>query len=131
MKRVTFSLLAVLGLALLVACDPPAVRATVGQAICALGQQGDNATVLLDETGFTFDPAEQTAFGTVIFAGGENLASSEEAATPFQDGFAFFLPEGTDITAPTHLNLTGSDRSISITYYRRGSTIPLYCRIRE
>lgn len=131
MKRTIFSLLAALALTMLVACNPPAVRSSVSQAICAVGQQGDNATVSLDETGFTFDPADTTAHNLVVFAGGSDLSSSEEAATPFQDGFAFFLPEGIDVSEPMRLNLTGSQRSISVNYYRTGSEIPRYCRIRE
>lgn len=131
MKRLSLILLAVLTTGLLVACDPPAIRASVGQAICALGQHGDPATLSLGETGFTFDPAGIMAFNVVAYAGGTDLASREEAASEFRDGLAFFSPEGIDTADPLNLELTGSDRSVSIAYYRQGITEPLYCRIRE
>lgn len=116
---------------LLAACAPTAVRDTVGEVICAVGQQGDNASLALTEEGWFFDPGEEPAFNLIAFAGGENLASDSEHASPFRGGLAFFRPEGATIDSPILLSLTGSDRSISITYYRSDRIEPLYCRVRE
>lgn len=118
----------VAALLMLSACAvPPAVQQAVEDAVRAVGQGGDGATLVLTESSATFDAGDATAHNVTLYFGGVNLVVTDSRCEVINNGVGCDLGSIDDSTVVTY---TGSDISANVSYYREDVDTPLFFYVR-
>lgn len=119
-------LLLILLLPLVASCAP--VQDGVERAVRAVGADGDPATLTIYPDGVVFDSGPTVALQVVLYVGGENLQEAEEVCEPLGNGIVCELG---DVVGPVTMDVTGTDRSSNVSYYRESDSSPRFFYVRE